>query len=164
MAATKPRNGSGTVVAMAYRPTDGEVMRALSEGVVVEKRGLALENRKHGKREVTLLSQEAWNVVCQELGAELNWHTRRANLLVAGVDLPACIGHAVTIGDVRVWIHGETRPCQLMEDQQPGLLAALKPDGRGGVHGQVISGGTIRVGDLVTLDPSARLEDVTPSS
>jgi len=154
----------GIVRAIAYRPTDGEPMRDLAECSVSEKRGLEMENRKHGKREITLLSQEAWNVVCRELSAEVHWHTRRANVLVAGVDLPTCIGHAVRIGEVRVWIHGETRPCQLMDDQQAGLLAALKPDGRGGVHGQVISGGTIRVGAPVTLDPSARFEDVIPLS
>ena len=68
----------GKVVAIAYRPTDGDAMRKLSECVVAEKRGLELENRKHGKRELTLLTQEAWDVVCHELGAELSWHTRRA--------------------------------------------------------------------------------------
>lgn len=154
----------GKVVAIAYRPTGGDAMRELSECVVAEKRGLELENRKHGKREITLLSQEAWNVVCDELDAELNWHTRRANLLVTGIDLRACIGHAVTVGGVRVWVHRETGPCQLMDDQHAGLLEALKPDCRGGVHGQVISSGTIRVGDPIMLDPSASLEEVKPSS
>ena len=154
----------GKVVAIAYRPTDSDTMRELSECVVAEKRGLELENTKHGKREITLLSQEAWNAVCDELDAELSWHTRRANLLVTDIDLPACIGHAVTVGGVRVWVHRETRPCQLMEDQHAGLLEALKPDCRGGVHGQVISGGTIRVGDAITLDPNASFEDVRLSS
>ncbi len=164
MAGTGEPKEVGKVVAIAYRPTDGDAMRELSECVVAEKRGLELENRKHGKRELTLLTQEAWNVVCQELGAELNWHTRRAYLLVTGIDLPACIGHAVTVGGVRVWVHDETRPCHLMEDQHAGLTKALVPDGRGGVHGQVISGGTVRVGDPITLDPSASLADVKPAS
>ncbi len=154
----------GKVVAIAYRPTDGETMQELAECVVAEKRGLELENRKHGKREITLLSQEAWNVVCDELDAELSWHTRRANLLVTGIDLPACIGHAVTVGGVRVWVRRETGPCPLMEDLHAGLLEALKPECRGGVHGQIISGGTIRVGDPVRLDPNASFEEVRPSS
>jgi len=153
---------SGLVAGLAYRPTNGEAMRELTEAVVVEKRGLEVENRKHGKREITLLSNEAWAVVCQELAADLPWKMRRVNLLVTGIDLPACIGHALTIGEVRIWVHGETRPCQLMEDQRAGLLDALKPDGRGGVHGQVISGGTIRVGDVVTLDPSGEANQQPP--
>lgn len=51
-----------------------------------------------------------------------------------------------------------------MEDQQAGLLEALKPDCRGGAAGQVISSGTIRVGDPITLDPSAGFEEVRPPS
>jgi len=155
---------AGTVVDMAYRPTESEAMRAISHADVLEKRGLALENRNHGKRELTLLSQEAWRAVCAELGVALHWHTRRVNLLVAGIDLTACIGRALNIGGVRVWIHGETRPCQLMEDQQPGLLEALKADSRGGVHGQVLTGGTVRIGDHITPDTSPCGAGPTPLS
>ncbi len=65
MAGSGEQKKVGKVVAIAYRITNGEAMRELSECVVAEKRGLELENRKHGKREITLLSQEAWNVVMQ---------------------------------------------------------------------------------------------------
>jgi len=139
----------GQVVAIAYRPTDGAAMQPLNECTVLEKRGLGLENRRHGKREVTLLSEQRWRETCRDLGAELNWHIRRANFLVSGVDLAACIDRRIAVGDVEVWIHGETRPCGLMDRQQEGLTNALKPDCRGGVHGQVVAGGRVRVGDVV---------------
>lgn len=145
---------TGTIVAMAYRPTDGDVMRELTECRVLEKRGLELENRKHGKREVTLVSQEAWAHTCRELDAELSWHLRRANFLVSGIDLAGSIGRKIAIGEVEVWIHDETRPCGLMDEQHHGLKDALKPDCRGGVHGQVVAGGTVRVGDAVRILPS----------
>ena len=59
------------------------------------KRGIDTENRPHGKREVTLLSAEAWAEVCRELGADLPWHKRRANFLVEGIDLAGTIGKTI---------------------------------------------------------------------
>jgi len=152
---------TGTIVAIAYRPTDGEVMRELTECRVLEKRGLELENRKHGKREVTLLSEEAWTRTCHDLDAELPWFTRRANFLVSGIDLAACIGRKIAVGEVEVWVHDETRPCGLMDEQHEGLKDMLKPDCRGGVHGQVVVGGRVRVGDEVRVLPAP---DANPPS
>jgi len=158
---------TGTIVAIAYRPTDGDVMRDLTECRVLEKRGLELENRKHGKREVTLLSKAAWAQTCRDVDAELSWHLRRANFLVSGIDLAACIGGKIAIGEVEVWIHAETRPCGLMDEQHHGLKDALKPDFRGGVHGQVVVGGRVRVGDEVRVLPAPDANpqpDATPTS
>lgn len=139
----------GRLRAIARRPTDGEPMVEESAADLVPGRGITSENRKAGPREVTLLSLEAWRDVCQELGTDLPWHLRRANLLIEGVDLAAAIGAELRIGGVRLKIHGETRPCAIMEQQQSGLKQALVPRCRGGVHAQVLEGGTIRVGDTV---------------
>ena len=140
----------GVVRAIAWRPTDGGAMQATHECRVLARRGIDTENRKHGKREVTLLTAEAWGDVCRELGVDLSWHFRRANFLVEGVDLANTIGKTISIGAVTVYIHGETKPCQLMDDQHQRLREALKPNHRGGVFGQVKTGGTICVGDPVT--------------
>lgn len=109
-------------------------------------------------RAVTLLSSEHWRQTCAELGKELPWHTRRANVLVeagpgslSGGGLGPWIGQAVRIGEVGLQIEGETKPCALMDRLHAGLRAALAPDVRAGVHGRVTCGGRIRVGDLVTL-------------
>lgn len=142
---------TGRVCGIAFRPEGSAVMRDISVCTVEAKRGLTVEDRHHGKREITLLSQEAWSAVCRDMGQEIAWTTRRANILVAGIDLGACIGKTLLVGHVRVYVHGETKPCRLMDDQVPGLRQALKPDCRGGVHGQVTHGGTIRTGDPVTV-------------
>lgn len=126
-------------------------MREACEAAVEAGRGLTTENRKTGRREVTLISVQAWRDACTELGVELPWHTRRANLLIDGVDLAAALGHVIAIGQVQVRIHGETKPCGLMDAQHAGLREALKPQFRGGVHGEVLAGGVIRVGDAVRV-------------
>jgi len=126
-------------------------MREIDECRVFVGRGLETENRPLGKRSVTLLSAESWVDVCKDLGVELPWYTRRANFLVSGLDLAMLIGRAITIGEVRVWIHNETKPCKLMDEQHLGLRETLVPEYRGGVYGQTLTEGTIRVGDAVRL-------------
>lgn len=142
----------GTLKAIAHRATDGEPMREAQQVTVHPGRGIDTENRKAGRREVTLLSVESWNEACGELGVEIPWLVRRANFLIEGVDLSATLGHLVSIGPVQIRIHGETRPCGIMESQQAGLRDALKPKLRGGVHGEVLIGGVVHVGDPVRVD------------
>lgn len=152
MPAMKMNSSTGTVEGIAYRPVDGSPMQPLDECEVLAGRGLALENRQAGKREITLLSAERWGDACRELGVEVPWTLRRANLLIRGVDLASAIGRIVTLGPVRALLHGETRPCGIMDSQHAGLRAALVPELRGGVHAEVLRGGIIRKGDRVLLE------------
>ena len=151
MADQSQNHGSGLVRAIAFRSTDSDPMREIEECRVLVHRGLELENRPPGRRSLTLLSRESWFDTCRDLGADLPWWIRRANLLVEGLDLAGTIGHTVEIGAIRVYIHDETRPCKLMDEQHAGLRAALKGEFRGGVFGQVLNEGVIRVGDEISL-------------
>lgn len=127
-------------------------MTEVHQANVAAGKGLDMENRKPAKREITLLSAEAWAQACSELGVVLPWYTRRANLLIEGMDLGQLVGRTILIGPIRVLIHGETKPCNIMEQQHAGLRKALEPYCRGGVYGQVLLGGVVTVGDLVRLD------------
>ena len=42
-----------------------------------------------------------------------------------------------------------------MDEQCPGLTAALEPEWRGGAYGIVLDSGQVSVGDAVTLEPPA---------
>jgi MOSC domain-containing protein YiiM len=102
-------------------------------------------------RQVTVLFRDGWDDACRELGTILPWVTRRANLYVEGIERPRRVGDLLQIGDIVLAVREETAPCNLMELAHRGLRAALKPDWRGGVCCDVVSGGTIRVGDSVAL-------------
>ena len=104
-----------------------------------------------GPRQVTVVAREAWEEACREVGAELPWTARRANLLVEGVDLESTAGRRLRVGAVLLDITGETAPCGRMDQQRAGLRTALGPDWRGGVTCRVLEEGEIRVGDPVTL-------------
>lgn len=75
--------------------------------------------------------------------------SRRANLLVADVALPRSRGQILRVGSCRLQVRGETRPCALMDETEPGLRAALDPGWPGGGFAQVIDDGRIAVGDRV---------------
>lgn len=113
--------------------------------------GLGLEDNANqgGKRQVTIISAESWRDVEAELGMSIDPRARRANLMVRGIDLRECGGRVLQIGEGRVLLHGFTRPCELMEETQPGLQEALRPEWRGGAYGEVVAGGLIRRGDAV---------------
>ncbi len=143
--------GDGVLLAIATRPTDGNPMTLTETANIIAGRGIDTENRKQGTREITLMCEWAWKRTCEQLSADLPWTTRRANLFTKGFNLPATIGKTIAIGDVIIKVHDESRPCGLMDEQHAGLREALKPESRGGVCGEVLSGGTIHVGDTVSL-------------
>jgi MOSC domain-containing protein YiiM len=102
-----------------------------------------------GRRQVTLIARERWAAVLRHLGTSLPDHTRRANLLVSGLDLAGSRDRVLRIGACCIRIRGETRPCRRMDEAHPGLRAAMEPAWGGGAYGDVLDDGTIAVGDEV---------------
>lgn len=131
-------------------------MVTLDAAAVSRASGVADDFRgKPGRRQVTVISVRAWRATCAELGTELPWTLRRANLLIDDMDLPTRSGDRLQIGSVRLHVNGETDPCARMDEQHEGLKAALTPDWRGGVFCTVLDDGNISLGDEVTLHPAA---------
>ncbi|MEQ8802285.1 MOSC domain-containing protein [Haliea sp.] len=133
---------------IAIRARSRAPMVACDRALVTPERGVEGDFRgKPGRRQVTVLSSESWARACAELGEALPWMTRRANLLVSGLEFtPAHVGSSLRIGDLVLQITRETDPCERMDQARPGLRAALDPDWRGGVCCRVIVGGEITLG------------------
>ena len=91
----------------------------------------------------------------KELGLNLSWLTRRANLLVKGMRSPREPGTKIKIGSVELEIRVETEPCDLMDKQHFGLRARLENGWRGGVCCSVKKPGNIKVGDDVEIASKA---------
>lgn len=143
----------GILLGIAYRKGSRKPMLELDACQVSEQAGISGDYRgKPSKRQVTVLCEEKWRAACTELGEDLYWTTRRANLLVQGVKIgPECIGKVLKLGDIRLEIVMETDPCFRMDQLRPGLRAALTPDWRGGACCRVLSGGNLALGDGVEL-------------
>ncbi len=117
---------------------------SVANGILGDFRGTQLG------RQITILSESAWQKACAEVNADLPWMVRRANLLVDGVEFDAgYVGKTVRIGDVELVVTEETAPCSRMDAQHQGLTAALRPEWRGGICCNVVKPGEIRIGDRV---------------
>lgn len=142
----------GRLVGIARREQKRAEMEVLNDAEVSAETGVANDFRgKPGKRQVTVISAEVWAAVCKELGKEIPWTTRRANLLVEDVELPQRIGDIIEIGGIRLLVTMEVDPCSRMEEQVEGLRSALTPEWRGGVACTVLQGGPLRLGDSVSV-------------
>jgi MOSC domain-containing protein YiiM len=127
-------------------------MTEVSSAVLVAGHGLEGNVERRGRRQVTLLDRTAWDRAAATLGAEVDPTARRANLLLDGIDLEDSRDRVLRVGPCRIRIHGETKPCERMDEAQPGLRAALRPRWAAGAYGAVLDDGVIRVGDPVRWD------------
>ncbi len=140
---------SGKLEAIWLKRGKGAPMDAHDHAQLIAGRGLLGNANQGGKRQVTILAQERWQELLQEVGANLSPKTRRANLVVSGIDLSNSRGRILLIGACRVLIHGETRPCEQMEAAWPGLQEAMRRNWSGGAFAEVLDGGEIRVGETI---------------
>jgi len=143
---------SGTLEAIALRRAKRAPMEEVLEIEICANRGLVGDfGRRLGRAQVSLLSAEKWSATCSELGANINWAARRANLLLSGVTLEAILGQRIQVGQAVVLeVTGSTEPCSRMDDAVLGLQEALRVGTRGGLRCLVVQGGAIKVGDAVT--------------
>lgn len=142
----------GRLVGIARREKKRAEMELLDDAEISDRTGVANDFRgKPGKRQVTVISAEAWQPACGELGQEIPWTTRRANLLVEDIELPQRTGDVIEIGGVRLLVTMEVDPCSRMDEQFQGLRSVLTPEWRGGLACTVLKGGPVGLGDKVRL-------------
>lgn len=143
----------GKILGIATRTKTKAPMDACSSAQVLFDKGVGNDSRglKKGNRQVTVLGLEGWAKACAELNQEINWTTRRANLLVSGIEFENTTGTLLKIGTCLLEITGELVPCNRMDEQVAGLTNALAPNWRGGVTCKMVEEGEINVGDEAVL-------------
>lgn len=142
----------GHVRGIWVKRSHGGVMDAVDTAELVAGRGLAGNATQGGRRQVAVLSLDRWRRLTAHLPGPPDPAVRRANLLVEGIDLDDSRGSVLAIGDARIRIFGETRPCYQMDEACPGLLQALSAPWGGGAFGEVVVSGAIEVGAAVRWD------------
>lgn len=136
-------------------------MDPVSSGALAAGRGLVGSADQGRRRQVTLIEREVWDGLMHDLAAEVSPSARRANLMVSGIPLARATNRMLRIGDCRLRILGETRPCERMDEALPGLRRAMEREWGGGAFAEVLEGGDIEVGAPVTWD-SQRVERPGP--
>jgi MOSC domain-containing protein YiiM len=147
-------SGAGRLEAIWIKRMHSGPMDPAGRAALVADRGIAGNADQGGRRQVTVIEREVFDRIRETL-PEAEPVMRRANFMVSGIRLAETQGHTLRVGGVRLLVQGETRPCHRMDEQCPGLTAALGPEWRGGVFGVVLDSGEVRVGDSVSLEPPA---------
>ncbi|MGH9255796.1 MAG: MOSC domain-containing protein, partial [Vicinamibacterales bacterium] len=124
-------------------------MDSVARATLRAGRGIVGSANQGGRRQVALIDREAWDLVMEQLGEYVDPAVRRANLLIGGLSLAASRARVLRVGPCRLRIHGEARPCDLMDEARPGLRHALTPPWRGGAYAEVLDDGEIELGSPV---------------
>ena len=150
----------GTVVSINIAPAAEAPMQSINEVRAVPGRGLEGDRYffKQGSfykpqpdRELTLIEAEAIEAMKRELDVDYGLSDSRRNIVTRDVPLNHLVGKEFLIGEVRARGLRLCEPCshlQKLSHQKvlPGLVH------RGGLRAQILSEGTIQVGDTVKLD------------
>ena len=140
-----------TLVAIWIKRARRGVMDRVDRAELVPGRGIRGNANQGGKRQITIISEEAWNDAVRELGVDVDPAARRANVMVRGIDLENARGKLLRLGACLIRVGGEVRPCERMDEAEEGLRNALRPHWRGGAFGEIVEGGAIAVGDAVAF-------------
>jgi MOSC domain-containing protein YiiM len=122
------------------------------ESVVAEADKGLVGDRYHGtaRLQVTIQSLDDLDRASAELGHGIAASATRRNLTVDSGVLPTSRGTRLSVGDVELEVVRIVPPCRLLDDEiGAGAAAAMR--GRGGTALRVLTSGTIRLGDAVTL-------------
>lgn len=103
-------------------------------------------------RELTLIEAEAIEALRRDYQTELAAGEARRNIVTRNVPLNHLVGREFAIGDVRIWGLRLCEPCDHLQEitGKPVIKGLLH---RGGLRAQILTPGTIRVGDKVTTIP-----------
>jgi MOSC domain-containing protein YiiM len=147
--------GTVEVIALAEE-AEGPMMAVLSAKALAGRglegdrywRGAGTFSDPRGRGyDLTLVEAEALEELATR-GVELAPADARRNLVVRGVALDELIGKRFRVGEVECFGQRRCEPCAHLERlTSPGVLRGLVH--RGGLRADVLSGGEIRVGDLV---------------
>lgn len=127
-------------------------MDPVNEADLIAGQGILGNANQGGLRQVTIIEKELWDKMMDHLQSNLPPSTRRANLLVEGITLAETRGKTLRVGQCRIRINGETRPCERMDEALQGLKVEMDPEWRGGAFGEVLDSGRVAVGDQVTWE------------
>lgn len=143
-------------------PDEGDATHVVDEIRAVAGRGLEgdryfnhagkFSHKKNPGREVTLIESEAIEALNRDYGIQFDLGDSRRNIVTRGVPLNHLVGREFKVGSTVV-LEGIRlcEPCGYLE----GLTVSGIKKGlahRGGLNARIVSEGTIRRGDAVTLN------------
>jgi MOSC domain-containing protein YiiM len=145
---------SGALTSITIAPAFGASLRSLESAELVAGQGILGDRHFGGVRQVTVICTGEVGMAAAEWGvAGMDPAVSRRNLVVDLPELPRDHGSLIRIGEVVLSVWRDCAPCELM-DRVYGEGARQALRGRAGVSAQVVTGGSIRIGDPVSVEPA----------
>lgn len=144
---TPPTDSAHRILRLFVRPARRETPEERDALTLVAGRGVEGDHGAGGRRPITILFAGDWSAALTDLGDEVDPIARRANVLVSGAGAGSFVGRTIRLGEAEIEVKGVVAPCARMDEARDGLRAALEPDSRGGVWGEILRGGVITPGD-----------------
>ena len=147
----EPKPGVGVVEALVVAPAAEAPVVLVDEAVAIAGRGL--EGDRYAAGAGTFASGRPGSALTLVDAAVLDTFDRdvdhRRNVVVRGTDLNALVGRDFMLGEVRCRGRRLCEPCAHLDRLNGG--GVLRPlVHRGGLRADIVSDGTIRVGDRLT--------------
>jgi MOSC domain-containing protein YiiM len=125
-------------------------MDPVEAATLIEGKGVEGSANFGSHRQVTIIALDRWLAMVAELGVDIDPSTRRADLMISGLDLERSRDRLINLGTCLLRIGGEVKPCERMDEACTGLRDVMRPQWNGGVWAEVLRGGDIIVGDVVS--------------
>jgi MOSC domain-containing protein YiiM len=152
------REWSGEVVSIHIAAKAESPMRSLKAVRAIPGKGLegdryfasrgTYSDQPGPGREITLIESEAVEAMGRDNDVRIELGDARRNVVTRGVPLNHLVGQDFSVGDVRLRGIRLCEPCTHLEGlTRRGVLGGLVH--RGGLRAQILTEGTIRVGDPI---------------
>jgi MOSC domain-containing protein YiiM len=145
----------GQVAGIFIAAASGAPIQPLDEVKAVAGRGLTGDRNFYGEGdghdpadEITLIAAEGLERARTDHGLDLAPGEHRRQVVVEGVDLLALVGRTVRVGEVEVAVLADNPGCRHLQNLvgKPVLRGLRR---HGGVRGEILRSGVLRVGDAV---------------
>lgn len=148
---------NGRLCWIGIRPEHHQTMITSNTAILLENKGIEgdhIAEYSSKKRQISLIQAEHLPAIAKLTNTDLvNPESLRRNLVIEGINLIALKGQRFSIGECILEGTGSCHPCSRMEENLGhGGYNAMR--GHGGITAKVIIGGSIMIGDSVTLLPS----------
>lgn len=155
----------GSVISLHIAPTGAAPMQTVSQVPAIAGRGLEGDRYFTGMgtysknpgtgRHVTLIESEAIEGLKREYGVEIAPNQTRRNIVTRGAALNHLVDREFFVGAVRLRGMRLCEPCAHLERLSArGALRGLIH--RGGLRAEILTGGTIGVGDAIAAAAGPR--------
>ena len=155
MATLSSLEGVATVASLHVAPGSRLPMKSVTSASVESQAGI-VGDRYHGSknRQVSVQSLSSLAEAAAVFGSEIPAGLTRRNVTISSGEVPRQPGALIRIGPVTLEVVRVAAPCKLLDDTiGRGAQEALRR--RAGSSCRVLAGGTVSVGDPVTIDAPA---------